>query len=96
MIRTLLLSAALAASLALPVLAETTTAKTPAGATEATAPAARGALFTEKQARAHLAHLGYVNVSDLTKDENGVWHGSALKDGKRLAVAVDIKGHATN
>lgn len=90
MIRTLLLTAALAAPLALPVLAETT-AKTPAASTEA-APSARGALFTEKQARAHLSHLGYTNVSELTKDENGVWQGSATKDGKTLTVAVDLKG----
>jgi putative membrane protein len=94
MIRALVFSAALTALLALPALAEAT-AKTPAGSTEVT-PAARGSLFTERQARAHLAHLGYANVSDLTKDENGVWRGSALKDGKRLAVAVDIKGGATN
>lgn len=85
MIRTLTLAATLAASLALPVLAET-----PAGAV-----AARGALFTEKQAREHLVHLGYTNVSGLTKDENGVWHGAANnKDGKALTVAVDVKGAA--
>jgi hypothetical protein len=36
--------------------------------------------------------LGYTNVSGLTKDENGVWHGSATKDGKTLTVAVDVKG----
>jgi len=76
MIRTLSLAAVLATALALPAFA--------AGA--------RGSLFTETQARAHLSHLGYVNVSGLTKDENGVWHGSATKDGKPLTVAVDIKG----
>ncbi len=78
MIRTLLLTAALAAPLALPALAET--------------PVARGSLFTEQQARAHLYHLGYTGISGLTKDENGVWHGSASKDGKTLTVAVDVKG----
>ena len=89
MIRTLLLSFAVAAPLALPALAET-----PAGAvaTSTEAPTARGALFTEKQARDHLAHLGYSNISNLTKDESGVWHGSATKDGKTLTVAVDVKG----
>jgi len=57
-----------------------------------TAPVERGALFTEKQARQHLVHLGYTDISQLTRDEKGVWHGSALKGGKTLAVAVDLKG----
>ena len=81
MIRKLSIAAALATALvALPALA-----------TESS-PAAKGNLFNEKQARTHLLHLGYTNVSGLTKDENGVWHGSATKDGKTLTVAVDVKG----
>ena len=93
MIRTIAIAAALATSLAaLPALAETPAANT--AATEA-GTAAKGNLFTEKQARAHLLHLGYTNVSALTKDENGVWHGSATKDGNTRTVAVDVKGAAT-
>ena len=92
MIRVLSIAAALAVALALPAFAETAT-KTPAGATEA--PAAR-ALFTEEQARTHLLRLGYADVSVLTKDENGVWHGTATKDGKQLNVAVDVKGAVVN
>ena len=94
MIRKLSIAAALATALvALPVLAETTT--TSPAATESK-PAARGAIFTEKQARAHLFHLGYTDVSNLRKDENGVWHGSATKDGKTLSVAVNVKGGPAN
>jgi hypothetical protein len=90
MIRTLSIAAALATALVtFPALAETT-ASTPAATTDSK-PAARGAIFNEKQARTHLLHLGYSNVSGLTKDENGVWHGSATKDGKTLTVAVDLK-----
>lgn len=93
MIRTIAIAAALATSLAaLPALAETPAANSTA--TEAGL-AAKGNLFTEKQARAHLLHLGYANVSSLTKDENGVWHGSATKDGNTRTVAVDVKGAAT-
>ncbi len=93
MIRTIAIAAALATSLAaLPALAETPAATSTA--TEA-GPAAKGNLFTEKQARTHLLHLGYTNVSGLTKDENGVWHGSATKDGNTRTVAVDVKGAAT-
>jgi hypothetical protein len=84
MIRTLSIAAALATALvALPALA------TESG------PAAKGSLFNEKQARTHLLHLGYTDVSGLTKDENGVWHGSATKDGNARTVAVDIKGAPT-
>ncbi|MFA5900971.1 MAG: hypothetical protein WC829_17875 [Hyphomicrobium sp.] len=58
---------------------------------------ARGNLFTEQQARMHLARLGYVNISELTKGENGGWRGSAVKDGKKMMVGVDVKGNvATN
>ncbi len=88
-----LATAALTACLALPALAETPAAN-------ATAPAAgtatQGNLFTEKQARAHLLHLGYADVSNLTKDENGVWHGTATKGGEQRSVAVDVKGAVKN
>jgi putative membrane protein len=52
----------------------------------------KGNLFTEQQARQHLSHLGYTGISNLTKDENGVWRGSATKDGNTRTVAVDVKG----
>lgn len=59
--------------------------------------AARGNLFTEEQARSHLSHLGYTNISELTKDESGAWRGSAKKDGKTVMVGIDVKGTvATN
>jgi putative membrane protein len=86
MIRTIAIAAALATSLvALPALAET-------AATTQTTAALKGNLFTEQQAREHLSHLGYSGISHLTKDENGVWHGSATKDGNTRTVAVDVKG----
>jgi hypothetical protein len=67
-----------------------------AAATDATQ-AARGNLFTEKQARNHLSRLGYTNISELTKDANGAWRGSANKNGKSMTVAIDVKGTvATN
>jgi putative membrane protein len=93
MSRVLSIATALAVAIALPAFAETAT-KTPAGATEA-GPAAR-TLFTEEQARTHLVRLGYADVSVLTKNENGVWHGTATKNGKQLNVAVDVKGAVAN
>ena len=68
--------------------------RTPARTAE-TGTAAKGNLFTEKQARTHLLRLGYAEVSGLTKDENGVWHGTASKDGQQRNVAVDVKGGVT-
>jgi hypothetical protein len=82
MIRVLFLAAALAAGMSVTVLAA-----------EANGPASQN-IFTEVQARQHLLHLGYTNVSELTKDEAGKWVGSATKDGQTRAVAVDVRGPA--
>lgn len=78
MIRSLSLAAALAVGMSFPALAAETGP-------------AFSSLFTEVQARQHLLHLGYTNVSELTKDEDGKWIGTATKDGKARVVAVDIK-----
>ena len=80
MIRVLSLAAALAAGISVSALAA-----------EANGPALQN-IFTEVQARQHLLHQGYTNVSELTKDEDGKWVGSATKDGQTRAVAVDVKG----
>ena len=57
-------AAVVATGLAAPALAESANSPSPAQTAEAT-PAVRGNLFTEKQARAHLTHLGYTDVSDV-------------------------------
>ena len=95
MIRTLALAAVVATGLCVPAMAESANSASPTQTAEVK-PAVRGNLFTEQQARAHLTHLGYTNVSELAKDENGVWRGSATKDGKTLSVAVDVKGTVAN
>jgi hypothetical protein len=56
-------------------------------------PAAGANSFTEGQAKKHIENSGYTNVTDLTKDAQGVWHGTAMKDGKTLNVALDFKGN---
>ena len=48
------------------------------------------AQFTEKQAREHLARLGYRNITPMVRDENGTWRGAAQKDGTTRIVAVGI------
>ena len=63
-----------------------------AGATE-TVPA--GNPFTMEDARKHLMQQGYTSVSELVKDAQGKWVGSATKDGKTVPVAVDVKAGVT-
>lgn len=91
MIRTLFLATAVAAGLAIPALALETAVK---AGTETTAGPATQNLFTSDQARQHLMHLGYTQISSMTKDENGKWVGRATKGGQNFIVAVDIIGPA--
>jgi len=49
--------------------------------------------FTEAQARSRLRRNGYAQVSQLTKDQDGIWRGSATKSGSPVHVAIDFKGH---
>lgn len=61
----------------------------------AAAPAAGDNSFTEDQARGHLANAGYTDVSGMTQDDKGLWHGTATKDGKSGPVTVDYQGSVT-
>jgi periplasmic protein CpxP/Spy len=49
--------------------------------------------FTEKQARSRLKQNGYGQVSGLSKGDDGIWRGSAVKGGSTVHVAVDFKGN---
>ena len=49
--------------------------------------------FTEGQAQDWVISSGYSDVSALTKDEKGIWRGTATQDGKKVNVAVDFKGN---
>ena len=65
-----------------------TTASTDEGA-----PLSGANSFTENQAKDRAMAAGFTNVSALAKDENGIWRGTASKDGKSVNVAVDYKGN---
>jgi hypothetical protein len=91
MVRALCLTAVLTVGLTVPVFTASGILSTAAQAEEAKGPATQN-LFTSDQARQHLMHMGYTNISTLEKDEGGKWYGTATKDGKTVAVAVDIKG----
>ena len=60
----------------------------------ASQPAKGANSFTVGQARTRMEKEGYANVSDLTKDNNGVWHGKAQKDGNPTTVWLDYKGNS--
>jgi hypothetical protein len=63
--------------------------------TDANAPQpARGAnSFTQGEAKSRIEKNGFSGVSDLTKDDNGVWRGKANKGGQTTSVWLDYKGN---
>ena len=50
--------------------------------------------FTMSEARGRLERGGYSEVTALTKDANGIWRGSAMKDGTKTGVWLDYKGNS--
>ena len=95
---TLALCAALAASTA---MAQTPAAKSgpnnnavnSPGQDNSNAPVAGRNSFTEGQAKSRIEGAGYTNVSELKKDDNGVWRGKASKGGSTANVSVDFEGN---
>lgn len=51
--------------------------------------------FTQKQAIRHIEKSGYTSVSALTKGDDGIWRGTAMKSGAPVGVALDFKGNVT-
>jgi len=68
--------------------------KNPVVRTTAKAAAGRNS-FTEAQARGRIEKAGYADVGELAKNKNGVWQGTATKDGAKVNVALDYKGNVT-
>jgi hypothetical protein len=52
--------------------------------------------FTEAQAKDRAAARGFVDISELKKDDAGVWRGTARLDGKAFGLAVDFKGNVVS
>ncbi len=63
--------------------------------TDANAPTpARGHnSFSRGEARRRIAAHGFTHVQALRKDTDGVWRGTAQKDGASTAVWLDYKGN---
>ena len=49
--------------------------------------------FTEDQAKSRIQDAGFSDVSNLTKDDQGIWRGQATKEGKSTNVALDYQGN---
>ncbi|MFI0847125.1 DUF4142 domain-containing protein [Mesorhizobium sp. IMUNJ 23232] len=70
----------------------TTAVNTP-DTTNPAAPVPGANSFTEDQARDRIQEAGFTDVTALTKDDQGIWRGQAVKDGKSTAVALDFQGN---
>lgn len=49
--------------------------------------------FTEAQAKSRIEQAGYAGVSELKKDDYGVWRALAMKGRERFSVNVDFQGN---
>ena len=57
------------------------------------APLAGANSFTENQAKERIEKAGLTQVTNLKKDDNGIWRGTAMLDGKQTNVALDYRGN---
>ena len=66
------------------------------GQNNSDAPVAGRNSFTEGQAKSKIEDAGYTNVTELKKDDKGVWRGQASKGGSANAVSVDFQGNVNS
>ena len=64
-----------------------------AGQNNSNAPVAGRNSFTESQAKSRIENAGYTKVTDLKKDDDGVWRGKGTKGGATSDVSVDFEGN---
>src|SRR3954462_867040 len=63
------------------------------GQNNSNAPVAGRNSFTEGQAKSKIEEAGFSSVTELKKDDNGVWRGKASKGGAPTSVSVDFQGN---
>jgi hypothetical protein len=56
------------------------------------APVSGANSFTQGQARSRIEADGFGDVKSLRKDSKGVWHATAMKDGRVENVYLDYQG----
>lgn len=57
------------------------------------APAEGANSFTEDQAKSRIEEKGFANVSELKKDDEGIWRGTAEQGGRKVQVMLDFQGN---
>lgn len=84
---------ALMATTAVSQTSTTSPRPAPNAPADANAPLPGANSFTEGQAKSRLEANGYTAVSELKKDDKGVWRGKATHGGKAVSVSVDYRGN---
>jgi hypothetical protein len=59
----------------------------------ASRPVAGANSFTEGEAKSRIEAKGYANVTELKKDDQGIWRGKAQQNGRSVTVALDFQGN---
>lgn len=85
--------AMVAAGSAFPQTSTTSPLPAPRPAVDGGSPLPGANSFTETQAKEKLIAEGYSAVTNLKKDEQGVWRGTATHAGANKSVAVDYRGN---
>lgn len=49
--------------------------------------------FTEAQVKERFAKMGFGALTDLRKDDQGIWRGKAMHAGKEVTIGMDYKGN---
>lgn len=58
-------------------------------------PVAGANSFTEGQARSRMEAAGFTGLSDLEKDDQGIWRGRGTRAGQPVTVMLDYQGNVT-
>jgi hypothetical protein len=96
--KTLLISTLIATATSFGAMAQTATTSpkpAPTAPADTNAPLPGANSFTEGQAKSRLEANGYTAVTDLKKDDKGVWKGMATNAGAKVNVSVDYRGNIT-
>ena len=59
----------------------------------ASRPVAGANSFTEGEAKSRIEARGFANVTELKKDDQGIWRGKAQQNGRNVSVALDFQGN---
>jgi len=64
-----------------------------APSTDLNAPLPGANSFTETQAKQRIERAGFTQVSNLKKDDQGIWRATAKQGDKQTKVALDFRGN---